>query len=139
MSRLIPVGTAEELGPGQRKLIFADGRSIVLFNIDGAIHAIDNSCPHNGASLASGQLDGCMLRCPAHGLRFDVRTGCMPGAGGLSLATFPVTTVEGALLLSLPENLEEPAASSAHVPKPSTPCSSELHEIPTQEKQRCKV
>ncbi|MBP0590667.1 Rieske 2Fe-2S domain-containing protein [Paraburkholderia sp. LEh10] len=101
MSRQIHVGRVDELGPGQRKLAFIDGGSIVLFNIDGTIHAIDNACPHNGASLASGQLDGCVLRCPAHGLRFDVRTGCMPGAGGLSVTTFPVHAIDGQLVVSL--------------------------------------
>ncbi|MEX3936975.1 Rieske (2Fe-2S) protein [Paraburkholderia phymatum] len=117
MSRQIAVSPADELAPGQRKLAFVDGRSIVLFNIGGAIHAIDNSCPHNGASLASGQLEGCVLRCPAHGLRFDLRTGCMPGTGGLSLTTFPVRTVDGQLVVSL----DEPDATT------------------NQEKEGCKV
>jgi len=110
MTREVPVGTADELAPGQRKLVFVDGRSIVLFNIEGQMHAIDNSCPHNGASLASGALEGCMLRCPAHGLRFDVRSGCMPGAGGLKLTTFPVRTEEGKLLVNV---MEAPASSQA--------------------------
>ncbi|WP_321945413.1 Rieske (2Fe-2S) protein [Paraburkholderia sp. J10-1] len=110
MTREVPVGAADELAPGQRKLVFVDGRSIVLFNIEGQMHAVDNSCPHNGASLASGALEGCMLRCPAHGLRFDVRSGCMPGAGGLKLTTFPVRAVEGKLLLSV---LATPASSQA--------------------------
>ncbi len=68
----VTVARMDELPPGQRKLIFIDGKSIVLFNIDGTIHAIDNSCPHNGASLASGKLEGTFLQCPAHGLRFDL-------------------------------------------------------------------
>jgi 3-phenylpropionate/trans-cinnamate dioxygenase ferredoxin subunit len=38
---------------GGRKLAFVGGRSIVLFNIEGTVHAIENSCPHNGSSLAS--------------------------------------------------------------------------------------
>ncbi|RQH07167.1 Rieske (2Fe-2S) protein [Paraburkholderia dinghuensis] len=101
MSREVPVATVDELAPGQRKLAFVDGRSIVLFNVAGSVHAIDNSCPHNGASLASGQLEGCLLRCPAHGLRFDLRTGCMPGAGGLSVKTFPVRTVDDKLVVIL--------------------------------------
>ena len=112
MSRQIPVGAVDELAPGQRKLAFIDGRSIVLFNIAGTIHAIDDSCPHNGASVASGQLEGCMLRCPAHGLRFDLRTGCMPGAGGLSLTTFPVRAIDGKLVVSL----EDPTTRPAHAP-----------------------
>ena len=108
----IPVGAVDELAPGQRKLAFVDGRSIVLLNIDGTIRALDNACPHNGASLASGQLEGCVLRCPAHGLRFDLRTGCMPGAGGLSLTTFPVRVIDGKLFVSL----EVPATSLAQGP-----------------------
>jgi 3-phenylpropionate/trans-cinnamate dioxygenase ferredoxin subunit len=101
MSHQIPVGSADELAPGQRKLVFVDGRSVVLFNIEGELHAIENSCPHNGASLAGGQMEGRLLRCPAHGLRFDVSTGCMPGTGGLSLATFPVRNVAGRLELTV--------------------------------------
>jgi 3-phenylpropionate/trans-cinnamate dioxygenase ferredoxin subunit len=97
MSHQVTVGSVHELQPGQRKLAFIDGRCIVVFNIDGDFHAIDNSCPHNGASLASGELDGRMLRCPAHGLRFDVTTGRMPGAGGLCVRTFPLQRVDGRL------------------------------------------
>ncbi|TDY16931.1 3-phenylpropionate/trans-cinnamate dioxygenase ferredoxin subunit [Paraburkholderia sp. BL6665CI2N2] len=103
MSRQIVVDVAGELVPGQRKLAFIDGRSIVLFNIDGTLHAIDNTCPHNGASLAGGQLEGCMLRCPAHGLRFDVRTGCIAGTGGLNVTTFPVEIVDSKVVVSLDE------------------------------------
>jgi len=107
----IPVGAVDEFGPGQRKLAFIKGRGVVLFNIDGTIHAIDNSCPHQGASVANGHLDGYVLSCPAHGLRFDLRTGCMPGAGGLSLTTFPVRTIDGRVFVSL----EDPAASPTQV------------------------
>ncbi|RKE39603.1 3-phenylpropionate/trans-cinnamate dioxygenase ferredoxin subunit [Paraburkholderia sp. BL23I1N1] len=103
MPRQIPAGSADELAPGQRKLVFVDGRSIVVFNIDGGLYAVENACPHNGASIASGQLEGRLLRCPAHGLRFDVSTGCMPGqdGGGLSLATCPVRNVAGTLELTV--------------------------------------
>jgi 3-phenylpropionate/trans-cinnamate dioxygenase ferredoxin subunit len=112
MSRQVPVGSVGELAPGKRKLAFVDGRSIVLFNIEGKVHAIDNSCPHNGASLASGQLEGNVLRCPAHGLRFNVTTGCMPGAGGLCVTTFPVQAVDGRLLVVLDEPSPGPVRSA---------------------------
>ena len=104
VSREIAVGSVDELAPGQRKLAFVDGRSIVLFNLGGTIRAIDNSCPHNGASLASGKLEGNLLRCPAHGLRFDLTTGCMPGAGGLRLTTLPVRADDGRLVVVLDES-----------------------------------
>lgn len=99
--RLIPIDTVDELPPGKRKLVFVDGRSVVIFNIEGTVYAIENSCPHNGASLASGQLDGHVLRCPAHGLRFDLATGCIRGAGSLCLTTFPVQKAESGVVASV--------------------------------------
>ncbi|CAG2158911.1 Rieske (2Fe-2S) protein [Cupriavidus numazuensis] len=86
----VTVARTDELPPGQRKLVFIDGRSIVLLNIDGTFHAIDNSCPHNGASLAGGKLEGSVLQCPAHGLRFDLSRPCEPGSASLCLRKFAV-------------------------------------------------
>ena len=108
MSREVTVGVVGELQPGQRKLVFVDGRSVVVFNVGGAIRAIDNACPHNGASLASGPLEGHVLRCPAHGLRFDLNTGCTPGGGGLCLTTFPVKVVDGSLVAVMEESSATP-------------------------------
>jgi 3-phenylpropionate/trans-cinnamate dioxygenase ferredoxin component len=90
----LPIHPDEIPPPGARRLRFVDGRSVVLFNVDGTLHAIDNSCPHNGASLANGKLDGHILQCPAHGLRFDLVTGCVVGAPGLCLTKLTVETSE---------------------------------------------
>lgn len=99
MSRWVEIGSVDDLQAGQRKLAFVDGQTIVVFNIDGSFHAIDNSCPHNGASLASGRLEGRILSCPAHGLRFDLATGHMPGAAALCLKKIPVYVQNGRLTL----------------------------------------
>lgn len=99
MSHLIPINPVDELPPGKRKIIFVNGRSIVIFNIEGTVYAIDNSCPHNGASLANGQLDGHLLRCPAHGLRFDLTTGCMREPRSLCLTMFPVRTAQSGVVV----------------------------------------
>jgi 3-phenylpropionate/trans-cinnamate dioxygenase ferredoxin subunit len=94
MTRTIPIAHARDVAPGSRKLAFVDGRSVVLFNIEGVIHAIDNACPHNGASLANGRLDGRILQCPAHGLRFDLVSGCMVGAPDVCLTKLCVEGIE---------------------------------------------
>ena len=98
-SNLVPVALATELSPGQRKLVFVNGKGVVLFNVGGTIHAIENSCPHNGASLASGCIDGTVLRCPAHGLRFDLAKPDEGMTGALRLQRFPVREVGGVLIL----------------------------------------
>lgn len=61
--------------PGQRVLIEAEGKSLALFNVAGQFHAIDDGCPHQGASLCGGRLEGEVIQCCAHGLRFNLRTG----------------------------------------------------------------
>jgi 3-phenylpropionate/trans-cinnamate dioxygenase ferredoxin component len=90
MTRDISIAPGDAPDVGGRMLKFVDGRSVVLFNVEGVIHAIDNSCPHNGASLANGRLDGHILQCPAHGLRFDIVTGCVVGAPGMCLTKLEV-------------------------------------------------
>jgi 3-phenylpropionate/trans-cinnamate dioxygenase ferredoxin component len=96
MTQTILVAPGDLPDAGARKLKFVDGRSVVLFNVEGVIHAIDNSCPHNGASLANGRLDGHILQCPAHGLRFDLRSGCVVGAPGMCLTKLAVETTDAA-------------------------------------------
>jgi 3-phenylpropionate/trans-cinnamate dioxygenase ferredoxin subunit len=109
MSRCVEIGSSDDLRPGQRKLAFVDGQSVVVFNIAGALHAIENSCPHNGASLASGALEGSVLTCPAHGLRFDLATGRMPGGAGLCLRKLPVDVRNGTVTLVI----ESPGTSAS--------------------------
>ncbi|MDR5752309.1 MULTISPECIES: Rieske (2Fe-2S) protein [unclassified Caballeronia] len=101
MTRSIPIARADTLNAGSRMLKFIDGRSVVLFNIDGVVHAIDNSCPHNGASLANGRLDGNVLQCPAHGLRFDLVSGCVVGAKGMCLSKLSIETIDGELIVQV--------------------------------------
>lgn len=62
---------------GERSLLSCDGRDILLFNVHGSLYAIDDQCPHQGASLFSGRLEGSIVECCAHGLRFNIATGFM--------------------------------------------------------------
>lgn len=81
MSTPVKVATRSELPVGGKLLAEVEGRAIALFNVDGTLHAIDDVCTHDGGPLAEGALEGCEIRCPRHGARFDVRTGkalCFP-------------------------------------------------------------
>lgn len=88
MPEFINAARRADLPPGAKLLTEIDGRPIALFNVDGSYYAIDDVCTHDGGPLAEGDLEGCEIRCPRHGARFDVRTGkalCLP-------AVEPVTT-----------------------------------------------
>ena len=67
-------GTADIPDPGSR-VVEVDGEAVALFHVEGAFHAIDDVCTHDGGPLASGELSGHKVACPRHGARFDVVTG----------------------------------------------------------------
>ena len=60
---------------GQMRAVDAGGTSVLVCNVDGALHALENHCPHAGIPLADGRLRGCVLECPMHGGKLDVRDG----------------------------------------------------------------
>lgn len=49
---------------------------VALFNLDGAIYAIEDVCTHDGGPLVEGRVvNGCEVQCPRHGARFNIRNG----------------------------------------------------------------
>jgi 3-phenylpropionate/trans-cinnamate dioxygenase ferredoxin component len=103
MSRRVEVPPASLPGVGARSLLRVEEHSIALFNVEGVIYAINDSCPHAGSSLLSGILCGRTVQCRAHGLRFDLVTGCMPGAGGFGVKAYCIEMCDGRTFLTIPE------------------------------------
>jgi 3-phenylpropionate/trans-cinnamate dioxygenase ferredoxin subunit len=95
MTRFVRVAAVGDLPIGGRRIAFLEGKAIALFNVAGTVYALDDSGPHAGSSLAAGQLDGAIVMCRGHGLRFDVRTGRMPGVDGLCAKAKAVQIVDG--------------------------------------------
>lgn len=102
--RHIALTDAQIPPPGKRTLLRSNGLSIAIFNVDNTLYAIDDSCPHAGSSLFTGKLDGLHLQCPAHGLRFHLQTGCMPGGKGLAVQSYSVGLVDGHLSIAVPDD-----------------------------------
>ncbi|MGE3285434.1 MAG: Rieske 2Fe-2S domain-containing protein [Pseudonocardia sp.] len=63
------------LADGVPAAVEVEGRKVFLYRSDGAVHALDNVCSHAGGLLSRGEVDGCIVTCPLHGARFDLRTG----------------------------------------------------------------
>ena len=104
MSLRIPVPAGKLPQAGGRALFEFDGKSLALFNVEGDLFAIDDSCPHQGASLCGGRLEGRVIQCCAHGLRFDLRSGYLLNSTQLKVANYPVEIIDGqAFIVIVPE------------------------------------
>lgn len=69
------VASLSEIPPGTAIEVTVSDRVIAVFNVDGALYALDGICPHSGGPLAKGRLAGQIITCPWHGWQFDVTTG----------------------------------------------------------------
>jgi nitrite reductase/ring-hydroxylating ferredoxin subunit len=79
-----------------------DGHQVAVFNVAGTFHATSNICTHQFALLSEGYLDGCIIECPLHQGRFDVRTGAAEGDPVTEpIKVYPIKVADGAVLLEL--------------------------------------
>ena len=90
------VAAVTEIPPRMGKTVQAGGQEIALFNLDGSFHAVNDFCPHRGASLGEGFLDatGTRVLCPWHLFDFCLRTGASEAMPHLKVTTYEVK-VEG--------------------------------------------
>lgn len=88
---------------GGRTYWLLGGRSVAVFNVAGEFYVIEDSCPHQGASLCTGKLDGLSIQCRAHGLRFDLRTGRLASGGALAVTRYPLRREGDEWWLDLPD------------------------------------
>ncbi len=77
MSEFVSVAKVGDIPVGEGRAFELDDSMVAIFNADGHYHAIDDMCPHMGASLAAGHFDqtDCTVTCPWHAWRFDTRDG----------------------------------------------------------------
>ena len=75
MSDFTTVAKAGDIPPGEGAAFPVNGRTVAVFNDGGRYFAIDDFCPHMGASLAGGHLEEGVVSCPWHTWRFRICDG----------------------------------------------------------------
>ena len=75
MSRLVEIDDSGDLAEGNMKEVVVQGHKMLLARIGDSYYAADNRCPHMGARLSEGKLEGFVVTCPRHGSQFDLRDG----------------------------------------------------------------
>ncbi|WP_369202271.1 bifunctional 3-phenylpropionate/cinnamic acid dioxygenase ferredoxin subunit [Streptomyces sp. PU-14G] len=92
---MIPVCRLEDLPAGESVRLDLEP-PIAVFNADGELYAVDDTCTHQDASLSEGWLEGCLVECPLHAASFDLRTGrptCLPARK--AVRTHAVSVLDG--------------------------------------------
>jgi 3-phenylpropionate/trans-cinnamate dioxygenase ferredoxin subunit len=85
--------------------VTCEGIDIAIFNADGELYAIGDTCTHAEASLCEGDfyedIKGWVAECPLHGSTFDVTTGAaisLPATG--NVGKYPVKIEDGVVYVS---------------------------------------
>ena len=63
---------------------------VAVFPLGRGYTAIDDLCPHAGASLGDGWRDGNVIACPLHGWEFELADGRCPFGDEWQAEVFPV-------------------------------------------------
>jgi nitrite reductase/ring-hydroxylating ferredoxin subunit len=92
---------ADELWDGEMECFRAGNTTILLLKINGQFHAYQGHCPHQGAALAEGELDGGLITCTAHRWQFNATNGLGVNPSSARLKCFPVHVVERKVLIEV--------------------------------------
>ena len=84
---------------GQRTFLQVADQFIVLVNVEENLYAINDCCPHQGASLFSGKLEGRTIQCCAHGLKFDLATGYLNNSTHFKVTTYLVEKIDDQIFI----------------------------------------
>lgn len=102
MTSPLVVAKVDEIPVGKSIAVDCSHESIAVFNIEGALYACSNRCPHAGAPLQNGFLNGTVVTCPWHGWRFDLAAGANAPKDGV--VRYRVTIENDDVVLHLPES-----------------------------------
>ena len=69
------IGSVGDVEPGHGRAFDVGDKRVAVFNEGGSFYAIDDVCPHAGASLSEGELEGGKVCCPWHYAEFELATG----------------------------------------------------------------
>jgi len=97
-----PAVPAAELPEGKGLRVQLGEEVVAVFRCNGTTYAVQDRCPHAGASLAEGVVDEMELICPAHGYRFCLRTGRGITDPTLRLKVYPVRREQDAFVVESP-------------------------------------
>jgi len=95
MGEFVKVANMADVPAGGCLRVDVGSEAIGLFNVDGEVYAISDTCTHAEASLCEGDIEGDEVLCPLHFASFNIRTGeCTGPPADEDLKTYPIRIVD---------------------------------------------
>ncbi len=118
MSEYVTVAKVGDIPEGEGRAFEVNDQIVAVFyKGNNEYHAIDDMCPHQGASLASGFFDSsdCTVTCPWHAWRFDTKDGTWCDNRRVKIDVFEVR-IEGDEIQVAPVAKEPDEGTSGSTP-----------------------
>ena len=69
------VCNSKDLPNNSMKMIYIQGSKILVYRSNNRLFALDNSCPHRGASLSKSEIKETKIICYMHDFEYDLISG----------------------------------------------------------------
>ncbi len=93
MAEFQTVARVRDIPEGESRAVSVGGKLIAVFCHGGQLFAIDDTCPHMGASLAEGYVEDGIVTCSWHAWRFRLADGTWADSPRLKIGCYPVRVV----------------------------------------------
>ena len=101
MSDFHTVCRVDDVIEGEGKTVAIGDKLIAVFRFQGQYFAIDDVCPHMGASLGCGYLEEGIVTCPWHAWRFRLADGAWADNPRIKIGCYPVRVVDNHIQIQL--------------------------------------
>ena len=103
MAEFHTVCKVSELPEGEGKTVEVANKLVAVFRVGDQFHAIDDVCPHMGASLSDGWVENGVVTCPLHYWRFRLADGAWADNPKVKTGCYAVHVEGEEIQLELPD------------------------------------
>ncbi len=107
MADFVTACKLNDLIEGEGKVISVGKKLLGVFKQGTEIFAIDDVCPHMGASLSSGYVEDGVVTCPWHAWRFRLKDGVWADNPRLKIGCYQVRVAGDEVQVLIPDPPEK--------------------------------
>jgi len=103
VSQRVTIGKASDIPEGGSVVVTVNQKDVAVFRVNGQFFAIDDLCPHMGASLSGGYVENGVVTCPWHYWRFQLSDGAWADNPKVKTGCYTVHVVGDDLQIEAPK------------------------------------